>query len=383
MHQVRSVRRSVAAAAAAILMSGSLVGLAAPAGAGPAWSIVVNPGRINDATLRGVACTSATNCMLVGDTMGRWNGSKWSSVPSPIPADSFVALSGVACSSATNCFMVGSATGLTSSDDTTLIERWNGAKWSIVPSPNPAGSPASDLDGVSCTSATNCFAVGTYQPSDPTSSATLIERWNGSKWSIVPSPNPAGGDDALLERVACSSATSCIAVGGVFFAIGVPSQTFAERWNGTKWSIMVTRNGAPNTAYPSHGSRLHDVTCVHPTACFAVGQSSQDDAMVERWNGTKWAIVATPRIAAELDGISCVSAANCTAVGDSFPTGDVGTLAEHWDGAKWSIVPTPHPAGSPGSELLDVACTSGTKCVAVGDTFSFDIDGVPLVERSS
>src|SRR5690242_2370859 len=41
----------------------------------------------------------------------------------------------------------------------TLIERWNGTAWTRVPSPSPA-SAYNDLFGVAATSATNAWAVG-------------------------------------------------------------------------------------------------------------------------------------------------------------------------------------------------------------------------------
>jgi len=52
-------------------------------------------------------------------------------------------------------------------------------------------------------------------------------------------------------------------------------------------------------------------------------------ALAEHWNGSTWAIQATPNPAGAavsmLSGISCVSSTTCTAVGSS----DDGTLAEH------------------------------------------------------
>jgi hypothetical protein len=43
----------------------------------------------------------------------------------------------------------------------TLAERWTGTKWSIVSTPNPKGSTDSWLKGLSCPTPTTCFAVGT------------------------------------------------------------------------------------------------------------------------------------------------------------------------------------------------------------------------------
>ena len=41
----------------------------------------------------------------------------------------------------------------------TLIEHWNGISWSIVTSPNN-GTSGLQLNGVTCASASDCWAVG-------------------------------------------------------------------------------------------------------------------------------------------------------------------------------------------------------------------------------
>jgi hypothetical protein len=56
-----------------------------------------------------------------------------------------------------------------------LIAFWNGSGWSSQHSPLVRG----DLDGVSCTTATACTAVGLAHGGHP-----LIERWNGTSWSL-------------------------------------------------------------------------------------------------------------------------------------------------------------------------------------------------------
>src|SRR5690348_11034156 len=67
--------------------------------------------------------------------------------------------------------------------------------------------PAS-LSGVTCTSDTSCFAVGTR----PVGSyeRTLVKHWNGATWTVVPTPNPPGKINAELIRVGCTSDTYCI-----------------------------------------------------------------------------------------------------------------------------------------------------------------------------
>src|SRR5437762_12646880 len=63
--------------------------------------------------------------------------------------------------------------------------------WSIVPSPN-SGTGINQQKGVACVSASFCIAAGLYYNSSITAQ-TLIESWNGASWSIVPSPNSGSG----------------------------------------------------------------------------------------------------------------------------------------------------------------------------------------------
>jgi hypothetical protein len=67
-----------------------------------------------------------------------------------------------------------------------------------------------------------------------------------------------------------------------------------------------------------------------------------------------------------LNGVSCASAANCTAVGDYYRTaaGPQVTLVERWNGTAWRIEPS--PGTGRGSTLDSVSCPSATSCTAVG-----------------
>jgi hypothetical protein len=90
-----------------------------------------------------------------------------------------------------------------------LAESWNGTRWTITPTPTPKSG---DLNGVSCLSATRCTAAGSYRPVPSSHLLTLIESWNGTRWSKVASPSPGTGDYVLFG-VSCPSARTCTAVG--------------------------------------------------------------------------------------------------------------------------------------------------------------------------
>src|SRR5215472_15076095 len=125
-------------------------------------------------------------------------------------------LDGVFCTTAANCWAVGEQT--INHATLNLVLHWTGRHWARVSVPNPGGirnGDSSELFGIRCTSASNCWAVGHAQK---LFHADLDEalHWNGKKWSAVPTPTPAGilsGDNNRLDDVTCTSAARCLAVG--------------------------------------------------------------------------------------------------------------------------------------------------------------------------
>lgn len=139
---------------------------------------------------------------------------------------------------------------------------------------------------------------------------------------------------------------------------------------GTGWVIQPTPIPAG-----AHQSSLDAVSCVTAADCTAVGyyyDGTGDVLMVaEHWNGSTWSIQTMPNPAGSTDNllssISCASATSCTTTGEYFsPSVDEATLAEHWDGGTWGIQPTTRSAV--GKRLWAVSCTAASTCTAVGDT---------------
>lgn len=146
-----------------------------------------------DGQLYAVAATSGTDAWAVGvaskgavnrNIALHWDGTAWHEVPVPEP-DRFHDLLGVTATSASNAWAVGDyGTGTVSH---TLTLQWNGMAWARVPSPSPGGPSGDDqLQAVAATSATNAWAVGSYDNGQ--AAGTLILNWDGTAWTQVPSP---------------------------------------------------------------------------------------------------------------------------------------------------------------------------------------------------
>jgi hypothetical protein len=257
------------------------------------------------------------------------------------------------------------------STDQALTESWNGTGWSIVPTPTQASFPS--LESVSCVSANSCEAVGSYS-NGSSISQTLVESWDGTSWTIVSSSN-RGTSDNVFQSVSCVSASSCKAVG---HELNNNAHTLVESWNGTSWAIVTSPNHA------NVDNALYGVSCFSTTSCVADGNYN-GRTLVESWNGTRWSIVASPNIGIHpnlLNGVSCTSATSCVAAGQYYnpKLKSYQTLIESSTGAHWSVKTSPNQSGY-ANELQGVSCLSTTSCVAVGFYGVPKIPGQTLIEQ--
>jgi len=298
-------------------------------------------------------------------------------------------LNGVTCASPSTCFAVGSSFGKDGyyTAGQTLIQRWDGTDWSVVASPSPAGARYSELIDVACPSPRSCFAVGvsTTGPGNGVR-APLTEHWDGSNWSIMTTPALPSGTQGSLHGVACTSDRGCFAVGDE------TTKPLAELWDGTTWTIVPS--GLPAGADSSY---LWDVACSLPdrgvlptraaSKCLAVGGASPSggsiEPMVQQWQGTSWSIIASPSGEASLAGVACLDETSCVAVGAASGLPEsAGGLVAQWDGANWAIIPTPYPASTDGyiGALASVACSNTASCTSVGNVGPPE-ESTPLVEQ--
>ncbi|HEV2361100.1 MAG TPA: hypothetical protein VGS21_05315 [Acidimicrobiales bacterium] len=344
------------------LIAAALVAISQTAVAGGALPTPIHRTALTkEYSLTSVSCPATNYCEAVGQTQigttlsglaESWNGATWSAQAPALPAGaSSFTLEGVTCAAVNSCIAVGY--GVVSTHDYTLVETWNGTSWSIQSSPDVAGAAEDILSSVSCESATSCLAVGaSVGPTPPWQ--TLAETWNGSTWTISPTPDMGTGQNTL-SSVSCVPAY-CSAVGSYYAPGGSSASTLDEAWSSGTWSVVATPNG-------SGSSTLSGVACASTTFCEAVG--FEGEALIETWNGSTWSIAASPTRVGSLFGVSCVSPSYCVTVGK-------GPLAEVWNGSTWVVHQAIKPSTSTGAFLDSVSCPSATACMAVGTYYAPD-----------
>lgn len=338
----------------------------------PSWNIVDSPNPSTDGNhLSDVAAVSANDVWAVGSSeIGissrslalHWDGMQWSVVPTPDIGTADTGLGGVEALASNDVWAVGQIHDL-SGPSLTLVEHWDGTQWSVVPSPNPVGGSSPVLYKVSALAPDYIWAVGSYSVAGWP--RTLVEFWNGQVWSIVPSPNPGSQNNELWGVAAISPddvwAVGCAMIRGV-------NQTLIEHWDGTQWSVVPSPNLSSD-----RDSQLFNVAAASSMDVWAVGtggsgtHSPQNITM--RWDGNlwRWSIVPSPNPGLAdnvLHGVTALSSSDVWAVGKIGTYRDE-TLTEHWDGTQWTWIPSASPGGTYNS-LEGVAAVSGEDVWTVG-----------------
>jgi len=234
------------------------------------------------------------------------------------------------------------------------------AAWSLQTTPNPHAT-LNELNDVSCLAGGECFSVGSVG----SPSATTAQRWNGTEWktqptAALPTP-PLGSTGHSLVSISCTSTTACTAVG--YQTISGVKKALAERWDGASWKTQEV---------PGSKGPLQAVTCVSATDCLAVGQTGGS----ARWNGKEWSTSTAPFVfgtpeQGTLSDLSCTSASFCVAVG----TYGQSSLIFSWNGSIWTS------QTSPTGSLLGVSCTATYACTAVGVMSGPTGTLIPLITR--
>jgi hypothetical protein len=287
----------------------------------------------------------------------------WTAVPSPNRASD--SLSGVAATSARNAWAVGSYDS--GGAVRTLIEHWNGTSWRIVPSPNAARTglhTTNALTSVVALSRTNAWAFGLYER-QTTSFRTLVLHWNGTRWSVVPSPNSGTGENALTAAAAVSPSNIWAVGFRQRVATRGPRRTLVEHWNGANWKVIASPDVGTGDNF------LFGVAVARRGRPWAVGSDSVrfTSTLAMRWNGAAWKVVRTANRGDGdrfLQAVAAPSARSALAVGSDLVADEQETLAERWDGSTWSLVPSASP--DTGVDwLFGVAATSPSSAWAVGE----------------
>ncbi len=248
-------------------------------------------------------------------------------------------LNAVACATSANCLAVG-----VSGSNGVVVPITNG-----VPGAPQVVSGTNGLTGVACSDATTCVAVGSVVQPNRTSNAVVVPITITNAGLVVGAVQTISNVEGL-NSVACSSTTSCVAVGSSSFQ-GV---------------VVPITNGAAGAAQfiADDDGGLTGVACYGPTACVAVGNNfplfESDGVVVLISGGTAGAsqLITTT---STLIGVACrVSICEATGALQSPPQPGIVAIIDGVPG-------TPQVAPGSINNLAGIACPTDTLCEAVGN----------------
>jgi hypothetical protein len=344
---VKPAFQSVLFAALAVISS---VPLQAQMDATSIFQVVPTPNENFDSGLIAASASSPKDIWAVGQSTIHFDGSKWTAFPAPmIKGDNTSKLGGVVDISPTLAW-AGGIVNIGEANPGQVLEQWNGTKWSVIPGPHFASGDQPSIYAMTHTSADDVWAIGSLLSGDGTLLSFLFEHWNGTTWTQT---NSISGD-AFLIAASADAKNDAWAVG-----FSGPendlSQTLAMHWNGQDWAQV------PTPSVGSGANQLNAVQALAPNNVWAVGFSTPEPppqevatlTLIEHYDGTSWSVVPSPNVGPNsifqsntLYGLVANSADDIWAFGSyvaSDGSGHQKTLLLHWDGTSWTIRPSPDP----------------------------------------
>jgi hypothetical protein len=133
---------------------------AAQTNAGSIFKVVPTPnGNQFNSSIFAASASSPTDIWAVGNSTMHFDGTKWTAFAAPLINGELTAdLQGVVDISSTEAWAIGNVT--LGANPGQIIEKWNGTKWSLFPNPTLLPNSEGDLFAMTSTSATDIWAVG-------------------------------------------------------------------------------------------------------------------------------------------------------------------------------------------------------------------------------
>jgi hypothetical protein len=237
---------------------------------------------------------------------------------------------------------------------------FDGDAWHLVETPTLAGPSASLLD-VRALAPDDIWAVGSRQPSPSTGigDRTLIEHWDGTSWTVVPSPEADDQNHGLVtvDGSGTGDLWAAGSIGGF--------RPLLEHWDGTRWSLTDT--GLTDDTAPSAG--IHDVEVRNDHDVWALLGRPRSNAVTIHYDGTTWVEAPGPPAAGRY--LMDVDAAPD---GDPWAVGAVLAAHRHAAVAERLCPATLSPSGSAPATITISYGSALAWTVPPGDTGAYRLE---------
>ena len=350
-----------------------------------------------NAGVNSVSCTSAGNCTAVGfytngskksqgfvavERSGRWHAAVEVPGLGALNTGGNAGVWEVSCGSAVNCAAIGGYTDGRRHQQGFVVSEKNGRWGQAIEVPGLGilnkGGDASSFS-VSCPSAGNCAAAGTYDDGSG-GQGFVVSETNGVWGQAIEVPGLGAlnqGGDAEVDSVSCGAAGNCVAVGD-YIDGGANSQGFVVSEKNGVWGKAIDPPGlaALNNGSAGGNAEVDSVSCTSAGNCTAVGTYGEPYGVgfgvTEKngvWERATDAVAEGGRFAG-LGLVSCASPGNCGAGGFySNDTGDTvrALVVAEVKGSWGNQVDVPGLGRLDDSAfVISVSCGSPGRCTAGG-----------------
>src|SRR5580700_1003549 len=311
------------------------------------FEVVPTPNQNLNSELLAASASSPNDIWAVGQSTIHFDGTTWTAFSAPmIKGDNNSFLQGVVDISPTLAWAAGNVTDGAHSGQ--VIEKWNGTKWSLFPGPKFGKKERANVFAMTSSSEDDVWAIGSLVNLGTGLVSSLFEHWNGAAWTAT----TVESSNEFLFGASADAANDAWAVG---FSGSNNIETSAMHWDGTNWKRVATPNVGQGT------NKLNAVLALAPSDVWAVGISTPVAppkqvatlTLIEHFDGTSWAVDPSPNVGPNsanqsnrLLGLAANSANDIWAFGSYFPADGSGhqmTLLLHWDGTSWAVASSPSP----------------------------------------
>jgi hypothetical protein len=262
---------------------------------GTTWTAFAAPmiNGDNTSNLNGLVDFSPTDAWAAGiiniseanpsQIIEHWDGTAWSVVPGPpFKSSEEPSLYGMTATASNDIWAVG-ALLVDNESLLALFEHYDGTAWTAT-----TGEFHGFFNGVSADASNDIWAVGC---------GNFSEHYDGTSWTLVRAPNAGSGPNCLNGVVALAP-NDVWAAGYSTSASGMPTTTLTEHYDGTSWTVVPSPNVGPDSQYQSN--RLLGVLAVSSTDLWAFGSyfaasgSEEESTLILHWDGTSWSVTPSP-----------------------------------------------------------------------------------------
>jgi hypothetical protein len=319
---------------------------------------------------------------VVGETHGTWGKAEQVPGIAALDTGNLSWIYSVSCASAGDCGAGGYYTDSAGHAQAFVVDEKNGIWGTAQEVPGTAAfnrGGFARVNSVSCASAGNCSAGGSYSDDNFGEQAFVVNEKNGIWGTAQEVPGTAAlntDDDAAVTGISCTSAGTCGA-GGYYGSTGFTTSAFVVNETNGTWGIAQKVPHTPD-ASRSGGEGFVSMSCTSAGNCGAGGikldSSSKFHAFVlNETNGT-WSAAHTVRGTSNggIGPLSCAAAGNCSAGGDYRQSRhhDEAFVVDETNGTWGSAQEVPGIAAlNVGglASVYDISCASRGHCSAVGN----------------